>query len=89
MLKQNEQGYYYETEKGTYELLEGVTIGGNKEYTSDKIIIMKNGDYDKDINDELVGFLWGASSFCNNVKEYGEYVQEIIEAYENNNTIEL
>ena len=81
-IKLKNDGFVYISEKGIeYELLEGFTIGRKERYTSDIIFItLMNADYD--IDEIIVGYLYGAHAFANNPKEYQESIKEIVEEFE-------
>lgn len=82
MLKRNQEGYYYETNQGKYSLLEGVTIGGDKRYTSDIIFIIKNGNPENNIPDKIIDFMYGATSLVDYKEQYEFEIRDIIEDYE-------
>ena len=83
MLKRNNEGYYFQTETREYSLLEGVTIGGEKTYTSDMLFIVDDKDIDKPV--KVVGVLFGAFQLDENNKyrdDYIELIESLITKYE-------
>lgn len=74
MLKKDKEGFYFETEKGRYSLLEGTTIGGDKQYTSDILFIMD--DTDEDGPSKLVTF-WAGASELEDDRFRDEYVKDL------------
>lgn len=88
MLKKTTKGYMYISPKTKiqYALLEGITIGGDKRYTSDIFFIMlTNPDYNVDNN--VVGYLFGADKIKNNPKEYKESIETIVSEFEQRNNL--
>lgn len=88
MLKKTVEGYVYISSKTNieYALLEGVTIGGNEQYTSDIIFIMlTNPDYNVDNN--VVGFLFGADIMKTDPEGYEESIKEIVDEFEQRNNL--
>lgn len=88
MLQLKDDGYVYISDSGIeYELLEGVSIGADKQYTSDIMFIMLlNCDYNVDNN--VVGWLFGSSSMFDseaNVKSYEESIRSIVDEFERRN----
>ena len=75
MLKLKEDGYVYVSDRGIeYELLEGMSIGANKRYTSDIIfIILNNAEYN--VEDHIVGYLFGASVLERQLMDYDESIK--------------
>lgn len=91
MIKLNEEGYYFISDSGIrYSLLEGVTIGGKKRYTSDAIIIMLDDqDYFEEVDDHLVDYWMGATFLPNCLEEYNEDISCLVTKYEKRNNIYL
>ena len=88
MLKKTTEGYVYNSSKTSieYALLEGVTIGGDKQYTSDIIfIILTDPDYNVDNN--VVGYLFGADIMKNDPEGYEESIAEIVNEFEQRNNL--
>ncbi len=85
MLKLKEDGYVYISERGIeYDLLEGVSLGTKRKYTSDFIFIMfANAEYN--IDNLVVGYLFGASTFERNPHSYEESIKEYVEEFEKRN----
>ena len=85
MLKLKEDGYVYVSDRGIeYELLEGMSIGANKRYTNDIIFIMlNNAEYN--VEDHIVGYLFGASVFERQLMDYDESIKSIVDDYEKKN----
>lgn len=84
MIKLKEDGYVYISDRGIeYELLEGVGIGG-RECTSDLIfIVLMNSEYN--VDDMVVGYLWGAGLLKSELSDYDESIKELVEQYEKRN----
>ena len=69
-----------------YELLEGVSIRAEKQYTSDIIFIMlMDANYNTDTH--FIDYLFGATTMENRIEEYEESIREIVKAYEKRNNI--
>lgn len=88
MLKKTAKGYVYISSKTNiqYALLEGITIGGDKRYTSDIFFIMlTNPDYNVDNN--VIGYLFGANMIKNNLKDYEESIETIVNEFEQRNNL--
>lgn len=88
MLQLKDDGYVYISDSGIeYELLEGVSIGADKQYTSDVVFItLFNCNYNVDNN--VVGWLFGSSTMFDseaNVKSYEESINEIVSEFEKRN----
>ena len=85
MLKLKEDGYVYVSDRGIeYELLEGMSIGANKRYTSDIIfIILNNAEYN--VEDHIVGYLFGAEIFLEDSRYYEESIKEMVDEFEKRN----
>ena len=75
-LKQNNEGIYFQTEKRRYNLYEGKSIKGDKDYTSDIIFIM-NDDGNK--NAKVVNFVYGATLIDDNLIKT---IENMIKEYE-------
>ena len=64
-----------------------MTIGGDKQYTSDIIFIMLTSpDYNVDNN--IVGYLFGADIMKNDPKEYEESIKTIVDEFELRNNLQ-
>ena len=85
MLKLKEDGYVYVSDIGIeYELLEGMSIGSERKYTSDIIFIMlNNAEYNVDNN--VVGYLFGADIFLEDSRYYEKSIKEMVDEFENRN----
>lgn len=85
MLKLKEDGYVYVSDRGIeYELLEGMSIGSERKYTSDIIfIILNNAEYN--VEDHIVGYLFGASVLERQLMDYDESIKSIVDDYEKKN----
>ena len=71
-------------ENNIYELLEGMSIGANERYTSDIIfIILNNAEYNVDNN--VVGYLFGADIFLEDSRYYEESIKEMVDEFEKRN----
>lgn len=86
MLKKDKEGFYFQTEKGKYSLLEGMTIGGEDSCSSDILFIVDDTDITKPV--KIVGFLYGAfqltgSRWADDNSDYIDSISRIIEVYEN------
>ena len=87
MIKLEQEGYIYISKRGLkYELLEGVSIGSPKQYTSDVIFIMLSG-LDLKIQTPFVGFFYGASFINESIEEYDQIIEEMVEEYERENKL--
>ena len=72
MLKLKEDGYVYVSDRGIeYELLEGMSIGSERRYTSDIIFIILN-NAESNVADHIVGYLFGASVLEGQLMDYDE-----------------
>lgn len=85
MLKLKEDGYVYVSNRGIeYELLEGMSIGAERKYTSDIIfIVINNAEYN--VEDLVVGYLFGASVFERQLMDYDESIKAIVDDFEKRN----
>lgn len=85
MLKLKEDGYVYVSDRGIeYELLEGISIGAERRYTSDIIfIVLNNAEYN--VEDHIVGYLFGAGVFERQLMDYDESIKEIVDDFEKKN----
>ena len=85
MLKLKEDGYVYVSDRGIeYELLEGMSIGANKRYTSDIIfIILNNAEYN--VEDHIVGYLFGASVLEGQLMDYDKSIKAMVDEFEEKN----
>lgn len=82
MFKLKSDGYVYISDSGIeYELLEGVSVGTEIKYTSDIVfIILNNCEYN--VDNYVVGYVFGAHYFAENPKEYEETIKKIVDKYE-------
>lgn len=85
MLKLKSDGYVYVSDRGIeYELLEGMSIGTEQKYTSDIIfIVLNNAEYN--VEDHIVGYLFGASVFERQLMDYDESIKELVDDFEKRN----
>ena len=85
MLKLKEDGYVYISDRGIeYELLEGMSIGTERKYTSDIIfIVLNNAEYN--VEDHIVGYLFGASVLEKDLMSYDESIKELVDDFEKRN----
>lgn len=85
----NDEGYVYISEKGIkYELLEGVSIGSKQQFTSDLLFItLLDADYN--VNDLVVGYLFGACIFRDSPNEYLDSIKRLVDEYESKNFSEV
>ena len=85
MLKLKEDGYVYVSDRGIeYELLEGISIGAERRYTSDIIfIILNNAEYN--VDDHIVGYLFGASVLEGQLMDYDESIKSMVDEFEEKN----
>lgn len=83
MIKLKHDGYVYISDSGVeYDLLKGKSLGADT--TSDIIFIcFLSGDCD--IKDEVVGFLYGATFFEEDIEEYNNHIKKIVDKYERKN----
>lgn len=76
----NESGYQIRTDRATYNLYEGMTVGGMKAYSSDILFIMDDEDTDRPAR--MVNFIYGAfeldSPACRDkfIPDVVKYIQE-------------
>lgn len=83
-LKKNIEGFYYQTRKAKYNLLEGLTIGGKKRYSSDILFIMDDEDVERPA--QVVGFLYGEFQLEEeDNSDYVELIESLITKYEKEN----
>ena len=87
MIHAKDYGYVFISDLGIeYELLEGMSIGAEKRYTSDIIFIMlMDANYDVDTN--CVGYLFGATILDSHIDSYQETIKSLIADYEKRNNI--
>lgn len=86
MIKMKQRdGYVYVSDRGIeYALLEGMTIGGERKYTSDIIFIMlNNAEYN--IENPIVNYLFGASLLENELDDYDKTIKKIVDEFEEKN----
>lgn len=84
MLKKDHEGFYFQTEKAKYNLLEGVSIGGEKTYTSDILFIVDDEDASRPA--QIVGFLYGAFQLEEeDNSDYVELIESLVSKYEKEN----
>ena len=89
MIKRNDDGYYFVSDSGIrYDLFEGVTMYGNRQYTSDAIFIMLGDDrYFDQIPYHFVDYLMGATFFIDDMDEYDKDIASMVEKFEIKNDI--
>lgn len=88
MLKLTDNGYVFISKNGIkYNVLEGMTIGVKPRKTSDMIfILLNNADYN--VEEHLVGYLFGACLLPDREYEYEEAIAELVNEYEKENGLE-
>lgn len=88
MLKLTSDGYIFISKNGIeYDILEGVTIGTEPRKTSDMIfILLNNADYN--VEDHMVGYLFGAVLLPERKYEYEKSIAELVNEYEKKNGLE-
>ena len=85
MLKLKEDGYVYVSDRGIeYELLEGMSIGSERKYTSDIIFIMLNNE-EYNVDNNVVGYLFGADIFLEDSRYYEESIKKMVDEFEKRN----
>ena len=84
MIRQDNNGYYYESDVTgeRYEIQELVSVGADRQYTSDIIAILYTGDLEADKPSKIIGHFWGASFFEPN-DECEQIIADIVATYEN------
>lgn len=83
MIKLKHDGYVYVSDSGVeYDLLEGKSLGAD---TTSDIIFICFLDCDFDNKDEVIGFLYGATFFEEDMKEYNNHIKKIVDKYERKN----
>ena len=92
MIKLKSDGYVYISDLGIeYELLEGVSMGADKQYTSDIVFIMlMDANYNVDTNfvDYVYGAtLWKDESNKNYIEDCVETIRASVKKYEERNNI--
>lgn len=88
MIKLDKEGYYFISPSGiTYDLLEGVTMGANTQYTSDIIFIMLQNPFIYKVDTPLVNFVHGASFISEEIEEYNKTIGEMVLEYERRNNL--
>lgn len=87
MLKLMEDGYQFISKNGIeYDILEGMTIGIEPQKTSDMIfIVLNNADYN--VEDHIVGYLFGACLLPDREYEYDKAITELVDKYEKENRL--
>ena len=87
MLNLTENGYVYTSNNGIkYDLFEGTSIGTSPKKTSDIIFIMMS-DVDFNVENHIVGWLFGAFILPNRLDEYDASITEMVDIYEKENGI--
>ena len=91
MIKLNKEGYYFISNSNIkYELLEGVSIGGERQYTSDVIFIMlADENYLEKVDNHFVNYWMGANFLCDYLEEYDKDISDLVTKYEKENGIYL
>ena len=92
MIKLKSDGYVFISDLGIeYELLEGVSMGADKQYTSDIVFIMlMDANYNIDTNfvDYVYGAtLWKDESNKNYIEDCVEMIRASVKKYEERNNI--
>lgn len=92
MIKLKSDGYVFVSDLGIeYELLEGVSMGAEKQYTSDIVFIMlMDANYNVDTNfvDYVYGAtLWKDESNKNYIEDCVETIRASVKKYEERNNI--
>lgn len=81
MLRKDKEGYKYISENGIiYNLLEGLTFGNEKRFTSDIVFITVGCT-----ENPIVGYFYGAKDFNAKKKEANEYIKKRVDEYEKKN----
>lgn len=85
MLKLTDDGYKYVSKNGiTYDIFEGMSVGIYPKKTSDILFIMlHNADYN--VDNHVVGYLFGAMLIPEREKEYEESIRQLVDEYEERN----
>lgn len=85
MIKLNKEGYEFISNRGIrYDLYEGITMGGIKQYTSDTIFIMLGDErYYDEVENRLVDYIMGAYFFEDDISEFDNDISYMVEEYEN------
>jgi hypothetical protein len=87
MIERNKEGFYFISKRGIkYDLYEGVTMGGERQYTSDAIIIMLSEVRD-DVDSMLVDFVMGASFLEEELDYFNRWIGDLVEEYETRNNL--
>ena len=87
MLNLTENGYVYTSKNGIkYDLFEGTSIGISPKKTSDIIFVMMS-DVDFNVENHIVGWLFGAFILPNRLDEYDASITEMVDIYEKKNGI--
>ena len=88
MLQKTTEGYIYISPKTDihYNLLEGMSIAGDKQYTSDIIFIMLTSP-DYNVDDNVVGYLFGASMIVESEKKYEDSIKVMVDEFETRNNL--
>ena len=82
-----EDGYVYTSKNGIkYDLFEGTSIGISPKKTSDIIFVMMS-DVDFNVENHIVGWLFGAFILPNRLDEYDASITEMVDIYEKKNGI--
>lgn len=86
IIYEEENGYEYVSKRGIkYSLLEGVSLGTNRKITSD-IVFITLLDPDYDMDNIVVGWLFGRNIFENNTTPtYEESIEKMVNEYEERN----
>ena len=85
MIKLLNDGYVFISKRNIqYEILEGMGIGTIPRYTSDMIFIFLM-DSEFDVDNNCVGYLFGAQVFEKNPKAYEESIEKMINEFEERN----
>ena len=84
MIKRNQEGYYFVSDSGIrYDLFEGVTMWGDKQYTSDAIFIMLGDfDYFEKVDQFFVDYIMGANFFLEDLEQFDKDIAYMVDKYE-------
>lgn len=89
MIKRDNEGYHYISKNNIrYDLYEGVTIGGKRQYTSDAIFIMLSELRD-DVDSLFVNFIMGASFFERDIDDFEKDITYYVDEYEKRNNLTM
>lgn len=89
MIKLGNEGYYFISDSDIkYDLYEGVTMGGDKRYTSDTIFIMLTDErYIDKVESHFVNYWMGAFFLEEDINDYDIDIGALVTEYEKKNGI--